>query len=467
MNFLFTSLLKHWLFAGTMFFAAGAPALGGVADSGGLDDGAGVGDAAESDPTAISDTGVADGEVAGREAVSQESAKPSTHRAVLENFTKSEEFKTLQTAKPEVAKAITRLQQSLRTVSEALAPLGGLKNAQQIAKVLEGVGGIESITEMQGRLAEIDEIDAKLEAGDPAYITDIATNMPEQFQAMMPHALDKWSELNPEGFTQFIAQNVVGNLFSDDPDAPGIANMIARAYEQLADKPEAQKILKSVYGWCKAVRTQATTKPKVDAKPVAGKIDQRAADLDKRELQIFDRNASTQVESYSLPKMQSEIKRQFGDAKIPQETIDDMLQSVTQEMTRRAIADKDFQRQVGQARGKKDEKRLVELSKAFADKNIPDVAKLIYGRRYRGMNIGQKVAAGKPDANKVTPIKPQGKAQVIAVKPKDSDLILSAEQLSGDQRKAMFTMGYKSIQQAIMSNIGFTKSGKVVQWQKD
>src|SRR6185312_1192592 len=169
------------------------------------------------------------------------------------------EFKAL---KPEVQKAVTRLQQSLRTVSEALSPLGGLKNAQEIARVLSDVGGIEALTDMQGRLAEIDEIDAKLEAGDPAYINDIAQNMPEQFAAMMPHAMDKWAELQPEAFTKFIAENVVGNLFSDDPDKPGMANMVSRAFDLIAQGKgeDAQKLLRSVYQWCKAVRGQATAK---------------------------------------------------------------------------------------------------------------------------------------------------------------------------------------------------------------
>ena len=163
MRFLTHWILTHLLFAGTMFFAAGADALGaatgagdegvsGEAGDGTIDSGSG----AEGDGQPGSEAGDGKPEVQNADSAQ---AQPTTHRAVLESFTKSTEFKAL---KPEVQKAVTRLQQSLRTVSEALSPLGGLKNAQEIARVLSDVGGIEALTDMQGRLAEIDEIDAKL-----------------------------------------------------------------------------------------------------------------------------------------------------------------------------------------------------------------------------------------------------------------------------------------------------------------
>jgi len=466
---IFKWLVNHLLFAGTTFFAAGAVALGG--DAGAADAGADTG----ADDSAALGEGVsgvdgaphaADAAEAQEGDVSQSSNKPATHRAVLETFTKSEEFKTLAAQKPEVAKAITRLQQSLKSISEALAPVGGLKNAQQLARVLSEAGGVEAITGMKAKLAEIDAIDAKLESGDPPYITDIAANMPEQFNAMMPHAIDKWAESNPDDFTRLIAQNVVPNLFSDDPDEPGIANLIARAHEMSKD-PETQKILKGVYQWCKNVAAQAKAKPAAKGvNPDAKKLEERQKELDKRENEQFEKGAWSQVDGYSLPLMRSEIKRQFGKTNVSDETIADLSEGVQKEMQKRAAGDQDFQRNMKAARDRKDQAKLIEVGKQFATKNIPEAVKTVYGRRYRGMGIVQQTKKVETTANaKNPPAVP--KAVVIPVKPKDAELILNTDQLNVEQRKVLVAQGYRTIQQATMANIGFTKTGKVVQWQKD
>jgi len=472
MNFLVRWLVNHLLFAGTMFFAAGAPALGaeeGVSDgdsgqgdtgSGSLDDG-GVSSGASGPDSAASG---ADGSQKVQDA---NQPQPTTHRAVLETFTKSEDFKALQAQKPEVAKAITRLQQTLRTVSQALEPIGGLKKAEEIARVLSNAGGIEALTDLQSRVAEMDEIDAKLAAGDPSYVADIAQNMPEEFAAMMPHAIDKWAESNPEAFTQLIAQNVVGALFSDDPDSPGLANLISKAHE-LAKDEAAQKILKTAYQWCKNVAAQAKAAPKAKTvNPDAQKLQERQKELDRREAEQFENNVSGKVQSYSVALMRSEIKRQFGNRAVSDETMEDMLAGVDAEMKRRAAADENFKRQVQAARSRKDAAKLEQIGKDFATRNASEAAKLIYGRRYRGMNIPQQVAKKDQPNTQATKTLSVPKAVVIPVKPKDSELILNTGQLNAEQVKAMHAAGFKTIQQATMSNIGFTKTGKVIQWQKD
>lgn len=471
---LFTDwLVRYFLFAGTMF-AAGDVALGG-GDGGAADgeasagDGAGPGDAAISPGAEGASEENLDG--TGAEGESQradaQADGPRTHRAVLESFSKSEEFKALA---PEVQKSITRLQQSLRTISEALAPVGGLKQAQEIAKALESAGGLEAISAMQSRLAEIDDIDAKLAAGDPAYVDNIAENMPEEFAAMMPHAIDKWAATNQDAFLQMVAANVVPNLFSDDPESPGIANLASRAFDLLAQgkTEDAQKILKTIYGWCKDVRAQASKKVEAKAKVDPARAGNKD-DAAQKELANFDRITNLQIESYSAPKMESEIRRQFGNRTVEKDTMDDMLLAVTNEMTNRAKNDNEFIRQVTQARQQKNEKRLVELGRAFADKNIAEAAKVVYGRRYRGMNFGQRPAAKNGSANGNQNAKAavtQGVTSIVK-RPADTELILKSENLNEFQRKIMSSRGFKTIQQAIMSNIGFTKSGKVVNWQKD
>jgi hypothetical protein len=471
MNFFLKWLLNHFLFAGTLFFGAGAAVLGDtgadVANLGAEGQGEGGGGGLGEDAGRNADD-LPSSEQTGDEEVQGAEQKPTTHRAVLENFTKSEEFKALQAQKPEVAKAITKLQQSLASLSRSLSSIGGLKEVPRLAEAISKVGGLEAISEMQGRIAEIDEIDAKLAAGDPAYITDIATNMPEEFSAMMPPAIDKWAETNPEAFTHLIAQNVVGSLFSDDPDSPGIAGLISRAHELAGagKAEEAQKLLKTVYAWCKNVANQAKAKPNAKTiTPDAKRLTERETQLAKREQETFDKSAWSQVDGYTNPLMRSEIKRQFGKSNVSDETISDMMSGVMAEMTRKAQADSGYQNQIKVARTKKDQARLVQLGKDFATKNVADVVKLIYGRRYRGMNIPQQVAKNKVMPANGVKVVTAPKAQIIAVKPKDSDLQLKG--LSGDQMKQLKELGFQSLQQAIMNNIAFTRTGKLIQWQRD
>lgn len=153
---------------------------------------------------------------------------------------------------------------------------GGIKAYKEIQAQLETVGGFEKIQTLQAEAKEWEALDAQFTAGDPAFVQNIAETSPEAFFKIAPAVFSKFSEVSPDGYSQYIGQVFVADM---------VANQIPLALERLqdfiADNPKAQGVWKQLADYVN--RINGFAQKKVEA-PKA-KVETPTVDADRQKFE--------------------------------------------------------------------------------------------------------------------------------------------------------------------------------------
>lgn len=157
---------------------------------------------------------------------------------------------------------------------------GGLKEVRELRQQVEELGGFDGISQRGQELAYFNELDQKFTSADPGFVAAM-TDTPEgqnAFLRLMPSVLAKFSELNSDGHSAYMAQAIVSHMQS--------ANF-RLALERLGDflppdKPQAKELWDALVGYYNGLVTMAG-KPVAPAKAQPAGSDPRASELDQRE----------------------------------------------------------------------------------------------------------------------------------------------------------------------------------------
>lgn len=209
------SFFARLAMAAPLYFAAGATAIaggdGGAADGGGDDigggsdagAGAGAGDAGATDADAAEaapgDAEKGEGAEEGKEGKDAE----ANARAMLEERKKA--IAEIRKQNPKLADELKRDFSKARQFEQAFKTPTEAREAKEF---MERVGGEDGLAEIEAQLESMKMVDASIERGDPAVVDDMVADFPEGFAKIMPHALEKWEAVDPDGFKRHSASAV-------------------------------------------------------------------------------------------------------------------------------------------------------------------------------------------------------------------------------------------------------------------
>lgn len=392
-----------------------------------------------------------------QEQASGETKEPNA-RVFMDKYIKGDEFKALQQSNPALAKHIRNNHQILTQMSLKLAPFGGISGLTKMVEAVTGIGGLDNLgqfTEMSERLAEFEEIDAQLEEGNPEWVNSVAEEMPEVFAQMMPVAIDKWAQTNPEVFKQFRAKLLVDEIYQRDH----VFDYLVNAYRALPDSDqtkEGKALLFEIYKWFGDQKKLAGQQPQKQQQAQGVQPNSREAKLAEREQQITLNSANKSVESYCYPAYLKEAAK-FG-LKLDGEDLKDFNRWVDEKVHAKLQKDQDWQKTMARLVKKGDSEGIVAAAKPRIDKLIPDAVKEVYQTRFKGRgrfaNIRQQVATVKPVQNqKQQPIRTNG-TQVTSGKP-----VMVAKKPDVSQMDKRNTT-----QKMILNKQAYLLDGRLVQW---
>lgn len=137
---------------------------------------------------------------------------------------------------PALARAIQRALFKEAEVAKALP--GGLKEVQALRDTVEKLGGEVGIQELQQEVAGFRGFDEQYTAGDPKAIEFMTSDDAgkEAFLKLMPHALQKFEALHPDGFSNYMAQVINGTM-----ESYRVPLALALLERSIKDNPEAQE----------------------------------------------------------------------------------------------------------------------------------------------------------------------------------------------------------------------------------
>jgi hypothetical protein len=150
---------------------------------------------------------------------------------------------------PQLAKQIT--QALIRDAKASQALPDGYQKAAQVMKDVESLAypgsegqPIEQVfTAVKSELAGWRDFDAKISAGDPSVLEELATASPEGFQNLVPAALERYAQINPEAYSTLVTKAVVADMHASE--IPLQLRMMEAFIPRLADSPEKTEIIKA------------------------------------------------------------------------------------------------------------------------------------------------------------------------------------------------------------------------------
>lgn len=260
MNYILKSLLTWLCFGSTMFFAAGA-----VIDAGAMD-GADAGAEGDLESGTESDAGTSDTESgtpagdddrAGGE--SQNAGKAGDGRTLPKNV--QGVLRSLKEAHPELAKEIEELRKGYFDSRGHREFFKNPTEARQAKATLDLIGGAEGISNLQSKVAAVEQIDGYLETGNAQVLEDIATDFPEGFKKLGPAFLDKLHSLDPAVYAKTLQPHVFASM-----EAAGLGPVLSAIEQAITanDLPKAKDLLGKSLAWYDGQKQQAGTRQKAD-----------------------------------------------------------------------------------------------------------------------------------------------------------------------------------------------------------
>jgi hypothetical protein len=341
----------------------------------------------------------------------EEEQEPTDGRKVPDDVRKA--LKALRDSSPENAKAARALNDVYgreQAYKQVFASVKDAQAAQSTIQTIESFGGLEAV---QTTVAEIEEIDQLLQAGDFKAIDKLVEVSGEGFSKIAPEMLNRLQSSNPDAYAAAIRPHLVdaigksglSDAFGAVIQALDLANTPGATAEFKGKfEGQAKEGLSKIYQYLQNLGKQApVTAPVQDT----GKFTEREQALASREAAAFN----TEVASLANGKMNTSLSKAVAPyvGKFTPDQRKDFTQSVYDEIGKLVKADKVYQGQKDSLfKSKtKDAGKIATLMGAKFDAVVGQAAKNVYSRRYgttapaaaKSATQGQPataVAAGKP-----------------------------------------------------------------------
>ena len=92
----------------------------------------------------------------------------------------------------------------------------GIREAVALKQEFEALGGKEGVERMKAEVGDWQALDKDWVSGNPKLIDDLATGNPESFIKLGPSMLNKFAELDPDGFSGHVGRIVTSDMASFD-----------------------------------------------------------------------------------------------------------------------------------------------------------------------------------------------------------------------------------------------------------
>lgn len=213
-----------------------------------------------------------------------------------------EYLKELQATDPRLAKQLRGDYYALKQIRDTYP--GGMKDIQRVAQIAEKIGGEEGIAAIEAERAEWNELDQQFTIGDPKFVENIATRDPEAFKKLVPHAINRFADLDPDGYSHVMA-GVVVNTVRD------IANKLYNALSQAeGQKPLAEELATWFNGLDKLAREKPV--PKVD--PEREKLSKEREEWENQKAQDFHQSVTNEMRTFNSRQIDTDLDGQLTKA---------------------------------------------------------------------------------------------------------------------------------------------------------
>jgi hypothetical protein len=272
-----------------------------------------------------------------------------------------------------------------------------VEEAQAAKQLIEGVGGLDGLTQIQSRIATYDAQDEGLKSGNPEVLDAAFKDFPEGMATLAPHYLDKLAKSNPEAFEATIAPHAMGML-----DRAGIPSHIAQMMQE-TDPARLKNMVGQLDAWIKknseTVKTMRTAQP---TNPLEGKLKEQQTALQKSQDEFFSKQVDTAMNSAAQPELVKTVDQYAKTYKLNDVQKARFGTSLATRVVQEMLADDTFKKQDQLRRNSKDVEKVSSFRATEFQRRLSDAAfkeaQELYGATQRPANGTGEVKPGGPKA---------------------------------------------------------------------
>lgn len=280
----------------------------------------------------------------------------------------------LSKERPELAGTLKHMRDAVFKNSEYEKTFGDIDAARNLKATFEAMGGEAGLQELQSASDDLRALDERVSTGDPQVIEAMITEAPEGFKKLIPHALERLAQIDPQGYENAIRPPLVRVL----------SNVNERLQEAVqwmeAGQPEfAKRQLSAISNW---IGEQSKSSPK----SAAGAPDPRGSDFEAREARLQEQEERNFVQSvgreavpYIRGKVFEALKGDISAARLGTEAKNALFNDIMGQFDR--LTDSETRNWKAMVRSR-DSARAISYVKARADASVERIAREVFNTRY-------------------------------------------------------------------------------------
>lgn len=320
------------------------------------------------------------------------------------------------------------------------------QEAGQAKQLIESIGGLEGISNLQQRDQQYQQQNEFLKTGNPDVLDDFAKDFPEGFAALAPHYLDRLQKVNPEAFSSAIIPHVIGMLES--------ANLGShlQAMLQETDPARSKQMLQQLASWYQTQSQNSKQFKTTQQRPGNDPYKQQREELDTQREQIFSEGVRAKVTSSVTPEMNKVVEDYSKRYKLNDTQKTRLQDAIAQHIYREMEGDENYKKQLGLRKSSKARTHdsVASFISSSFNGRLKDAAFKVATEIY-GAPKGSPAASGNGVVKAGTPkTTATGGPLKISQRPPDSQL---------DMTKDPDGM-------LLIKGRGYTKDGRYVEWKR-
>lgn len=354
-------------------------------------------------------------------------------------------YKELQASKDPAKIAIAKAVKDLFFQNKAVRDKfpGGVAEIEAMKASYEALGTPEQIESIQADAKILEDIDTKWQAGDPRFIDELADLNAESFKKLMPVGLNKFSQVDPEGYQRVMSGIIHDTLISARLDTQLV--MLSDAVEA-GNQEKAYRLIKGVADWLEGMKaTSSKVPPSPATDPRNTEFEQKQAQLEEQRAEFFNTQLATEVNSWRDAQIKSALGKLTNGQKIDPERLEIFNDRVIRELVK--MQPQDFKDKWGRLYAQGDKAALVKFVQGFEGSAITKAVSKVHALLFPG---GAKKAPVTTPAAQPTTAKPAEAGWVkITARPKPEmiargrnqttdEMIFSGKAILRDGRKVMW-----------------------------
>jgi hypothetical protein len=333
-----------------------------------------------------------------------------------------------------------------RALEIATLEPGGVTAMREKYAMLESVGGVEAITQMQERIAETDAVDAALAAGDPKALESLGPDFDPGLAKLTPQILERVMRADPEAYNAAILPHLMAGL-AGSPLVGDLNRMIdvlgAPHLDEKGKLDAMTKLLARISQWYEVNEQKAGQLKTAPVDRERGAFEQERTEFEQQQQQAhWDNRIAPQVASFERQKMEELYKPFEARLKLDAAAKADLFDSFRAKMKAAGSADAAYMKQMGIYRKQKnpDPATVVNFVKSAINRHAKNVIEGAIKARYGRFLGAPKKAAAQTVAGARTASATTGTPPIVVTVKPPVDEIDYGKTSEADQWKGIYTL---------------------------